>query len=127
MTTKLNEALGSAWMFYQHFNPNLPGNEDMASAEEILQLNEDEQLDEGVSGQAWMFYNQYNPDIIKAMEHVISGAQVEDVINKLLENTLEPGKMHKMSYLTQQLKNKRKLIPVIKAAKDAVIKQLGNK
>jgi len=49
-------------------------------------FNEDvEEIDEATSGSAWMFYNHYNPELLKAMQEVIVGHKVEDVVNRLLE------------------------------------------
>ena len=50
------------------------------------ELYEDvEDLDEGMSGSAWMFYHHYNPELLDAMQKVLVGAKVEDVVDELLE------------------------------------------
>lgn len=119
----INEALGSAWMYYQHFNPNLPGNDDMPTAEEILHLNESQELDEATTGSAWMFYNQYNPELLKAMNEILIGASVEDVVDSLIEGAhpslIQPGKFYKWNELVAMNKKKMQLRPVNAAAKAA--------
>ncbi len=40
---------------------------------------------EETSGSAWMFYHHYNPDLLQAVQQVIVGSKVEDVVNGLLE------------------------------------------
>jgi hypothetical protein len=54
--------------------------------EESLEGNE---LEEGVSGSAWMFYNHYNPELTKAMQCILVGERIEDVINSLFEKDEE--------------------------------------
>lgn len=46
-------------------------------------------IDETTTGSAWMFYNHYNPELTRAMQRLIVGDQVEDVVNGLLEKTEE--------------------------------------
>lgn len=40
-----------------------------------------------ISGSAWMFYNHYNSNLLKAVQDVIVGDQVEDVVNSLIERS----------------------------------------
>ncbi len=101
--TYIKEGLGNAWMFHNHYNQNLPdyeeGKNDALAQEEKRrrainpwlgskphELHEDvEDLDEGTSGSAWMFYHHYNPDLLKAMNKLIVGNKIEDVVDELLE------------------------------------------
>jgi len=40
-------------------------------------------LDEAISGSAWMFYNHYNPDLLNALQRVLIGEKVDDVVNSM--------------------------------------------
>jgi len=106
--SNLNEgANGSAWMLHNHFNQDLADSEeeerDAALVKEEARrraLNpwlgakphtiqedledEDEELVEGTSGSAWMFYNHYNPELLQAVQQVIVGEKIEDVVGNLL-------------------------------------------
>ncbi len=63
---------------------------------ELLDDHEDEELlKEAVSGSAWMFYNHYNPDIIAAMQQVILGHKIEDVVDGLVEGHAYAEKVKK--------------------------------
>ena len=96
----------SAWLHYNHYNQNLDDSErdpdaDLAAEEARRRainpflggkphtLSEDqESLDEAVSGSAWMFYNHYNPELTQAMQRILVGEQVADVVSDLVEGKL---------------------------------------
>lgn len=44
-------------------------------------------LEEGVAGSAWMFYNHYNPELLQALQQVIVGEKVEDVVGNMLHDS----------------------------------------
>lgn len=99
----LEEVLsGSAWMFYNHYleDSKTMKNTDIAKEEArrrainpwlggnptILQESiNNEFLEEGTSGSAWMFYHHYNPELLQAIQQVLVGSKVEDIVDELLE------------------------------------------
>ena len=57
---------------------------DSEKAQDELQQSAEEFLDEA-TGSAWMFYHYYNPELLDAMQQVLVGHKIEDVVNGLLE------------------------------------------
>lgn len=51
-----------------------------------------EQVDEGagssMSGSAWMFHYHYNPELLQALQQVLVGENLDEVITSLLEQRL---------------------------------------
>jgi hypothetical protein len=145
----LDEGLGSAWMFYNHHNQDLADSEekeDPAVAEEIARrrainpwlggdphtiqegIDEDASLEEA-SGSAWMFYNHYNPELLKAVQQVLVGEKVEDIIDKMLQEvkitkivqgSRKVAGIVPAALLAPMQKAKRALRPISKGARDAV-------
>jgi len=99
MENKLNEGRrGQGWLFHHHYNPQLQDDvliDNSVTDEEEKRRRlmnpylgmKPHQLDEGVTGSAWMFYHHYNPEILKAMQKILVGHQVEDVVDELMEVT----------------------------------------
>ena len=50
-----------------------------------MEFEDEQELEEGTSGSAWMFYNHYNPSLLDAMQQILVGSKVEDVVDSLLE------------------------------------------
>lgn len=88
------------WLHYYHHNQDLEDSE--YDPEANLRAEEDrrrainpflggkphtlsEGLEEAVSGSAWMFYNHYNPELTQALQQILVGERVEDVVNTLVE------------------------------------------
>jgi len=72
-----------------------------------------------MSGSAWMFYNHYNPDLLKAVQSVVLGSQVEDAVDSLIEIKLPKNKLTSISLLRPTLQSKKGIVPANKAAIDA--------
>jgi hypothetical protein len=76
------------WLHYRHPDKDTPLAKEEARRRKLNPYlgGMPKDLNEGVSGSAWMFYNHYNPDLLNAIQKVIVGEHVENIVNSLLED-----------------------------------------
>jgi len=42
------------------------------------------------TGSGWMFYHHYNPELLRALQQVLIGEKVADVVDDLLQDSTKP-------------------------------------
>lgn len=74
----------AAWMHYYHYNPKLRNM--MEESKSLLKESSGTSpTHTSVSGSAWMFYNHYNPHLLSSLQRLLTGENVESVIDSLVE------------------------------------------